>query len=482
MASDLSKLIQDSFTLTLNGLLAKDAKILKITKTHPYDLEDRQLLQIQALFDFKTFTSKFSYYIPAKSASLIFNTMMGSPITELSDEIDDDAEDAIGEFISNTCGGLTTAVNGTEFEDIGKTKFNISHKEILNGDTLENLDNMYRFLIDLEDNELVLFIDFDESILPFIPEITKSEITFHQERAEKPTEEEIIEEIENKIAQKEEDVPQEEPKEEVNNSKNNKLALIKKFGGIAAGAIFLIFIILYFIGVFDSETVEEEPKPADPNIVKEQQTPKKQPIEVVKYETPKKVDFNISSLNQNRLNNKLKDLTKYSVLSPEELEQQQEAERLRLLELAKEEKLIEFAKNNHEEPVVIEKEPIKTPKMIEKQIVKQLTVENTQTMPIPVSQHITTDDTPSTLHYVVTSSLKYRLFKAVVQETATTKARISICNNINGKTTIYIGPFETQNLQLQMIAKTEAKSDDSQIELQAVDITEKQFNARCNLE
>ena len=83
MASDLSKLIQDSFTLTLNGLLAKDAKILEITKAHIKDIENLQLLKVQSTFEFTNFTSQLSFILPAKSCSLIFNTMLGSPIDEL---------------------------------------------------------------------------------------------------------------------------------------------------------------------------------------------------------------------------------------------------------------------------------------------------------------------------------------------------------------------------------------------------------------
>ena len=83
MASDLSKLVQDSITLTLNGLLAKDAKILQITKTHIKDIEDLQVLQVQSNFNFSNFSSELSFIVPAKSSSLIFNTMMGSPITDL---------------------------------------------------------------------------------------------------------------------------------------------------------------------------------------------------------------------------------------------------------------------------------------------------------------------------------------------------------------------------------------------------------------
>jgi len=466
MASDLSKLIQDSFTLTLNGLLAKDARIIKITKAHPYDLEDKQVLQIQSLFNFSTFTSKFSYTVPAKSASLIFNTMMGSPITELSDEIDDDAEDAIGEFISNTSGGLTTSINGSEFEDIGQTKFNISHKEILNGNDIQDLETTFRFLIDLEDHELEIFLTFDEAILPYITEIMSSEITFHQERAAKVEEEEIIKEIEEKIEDKEEQIEDKEEKTSTIVPKDKKIKLIIMVLGGFIALILLTFIILYFTGFFDPEPVEI--KKEDLNTTKKIDT-----VNVVKYKTIKKVDFNPSEIDKNRLNNKLQDLTKYTVLTKEEIEQQKEEERNRLLALEKEKELLEFAKKNQEEPLP-SKEEVET-KMEKNTTIKDSDIEivNNEESKQEVSME-------PKLKYVFTNSLKYRLFKSVVQETTTTKARISICNNQDGKTTIFIGPFENEVLQSKMIELT--KQDSPTIEISPIDITEEEFNSRCNLE
>ena len=471
MASDLSKLIQDSFTLTLNGLLAKDAQILKITKAHPYDVEDTQFLLVQSLFNFSTFSSKFSYLVPAKSASLIFNTMMGSPITDLSDEIDDDAEDAIGEFISNASGGLTTAINGTDFEDIGQTKFNISHKELINGDDIPNLDNTFRFLIDLEDQELVLYLAFDEEILPYIEEISSSEITFHQERAPVKDEEEIIKEIE----EKQEEVPLQEeiPAEEPSKEKNLKLPIMIVGGAI--GVLLLVFIILYLIGFFDPKPMVVEQK--DSNITK-----KIEKVSVIQYKTIKKVDFKISEIDKDRLNAKLQNLTKYAVLSKEELEQQEEDEKIRLQNIEKEKQLLSFAKQNIEESLEKREE---TNNVINQETTPQ---EEQSEVIEPKEEAIVTDKTKVSqseivenpvLHYVVTDSLKYQLFKSIVQQTTTTQARISICNNQNGKTTIYIGPFETIELQNSMIMLTQEKSAD--INMDIINITEKEFNLRCNL-
>ncbi len=503
MASDLSKLIQDSFTLTLNGLLAKDAKIIEITKAHAKDLENLEVLKVQSVFDFSNFSSEFSFIVPAKSCSLIFNTMMGSPITDLSEEIDDDAEDAIGEFVSNTSGSLTTAINGEEIEDIGQTKFNISSKEILQGNDITDLENIYRFQIDLEDNELIIFVLFDEPILSYITEISTSKITHHEEEKVPEIIEEIKEEVKEEVIVKKEETPEvkkddvkeitdeKEEKKEID-PKEKKLKLIVIIIGSLLSVIIISFLVMYFIGIFDPEPIIE--KKVDTNTTVTIKDSNK--VEIVKYTTLKKVIFKTTDIDKERLNTKLIELTKYKVLNQEELDAQKLAEKNRLFELEREKELLEFSKNNHEE-ALFDKKELQEARVIDKKtkfkketfsIVKDDVI-ITNNMPIvekddEEKSSVIIEKTPKvvieTLNYVITHSLKYSLFKSLVQETNTNQARISICNNTNGKTTIYIGPFETKELQNKMINLIQTKN--SKIDVSPENITEEEFNTRCNLE
>ena len=487
MASDLSKLIQESITLTLNGLLAKDAKILQLTQAHEKDLQNLQVLKVQSVFDFSNFSSEFSFFVPAKSCSLIFNTMMGSPITELSDEIDDDAEDAIGEFISNTSGSLTTSINGAELEDIGQTKFNIAHKEIIKGNDVLNLDNTYRFKIDLEGSELIIFITFDEPILPFIAEIASSEITHHEET--KIVEEEVIEnkeEIEEK-KEKPEDIDTTEDKKDQEiikkevDPKEKKLKIIIITVASLLGLVILSFLVMYFLGTFEPEPIPE--KNEDINTTKPIKDPNQ--VDVIKYTTLKKVVFKENDIDKDRLNNKLTELTKYRVLNKEELEAQKLAEKNRLFELEREKELLEFSKKNHEE-AIFEKKELDRPRIIDKKTKFEKETFTIQKDDVKIIDNtskiikVENEETIRTLNYVVTSSLKYSLFKSLVQETKTEQARISICNNLSGKTTIYIGPFETESLQQKMVELIQKNNSNINVSLEK--ISEEEFNTRCNLE
>ena len=502
MASDLSKLIEDSFTNTLNALLAKDAETTQITKAHPEDLRDIEILEVQSNFDFTDFTSVFTYYIPARTSALIFNTMMSVSIEKLALTIDDDTVDAISEFISNTSGSFTTAINGENFEDIGPTKFNISHKEVVDGNSLSDLENTYRFEIDLEGEEVIIFITFDTDIAPYITKIASSIVTPHEIRKVKEEEPDIEEEkniqtnisnTETIMSNQQNDNKRDKEKKDTTSlkkegktmlPKENKIKLLVIGVGSLLALILISFLVLYFVGVFD-----EEPLPVKKEDLNASATVKKKnTVDIVEYTTLKKIDFKISDIDKNRLNNQLAALTKYKVLNQEELAAQALEEKNRLFELEKEKELLDFSKKNIEEPL-FEKKMKDQIKVVDVKTKFEKEMEDTPIKNTPIKSTIIEKNDIivkenaidiDQLRYVVSSSLQYTLLKSLVQQTTTKEARISVCHDFDGKTILYIGPFENELLQNKMIELSKIR--DQNIDMNSVNITEKEFNIRCTLE
>jgi len=477
MASDLSKIIPENLSSTLNALLAKETSLKECTTVDKRDFEHTELLRVNTEFVFDKITSILSYYIPVKSASTIFNIMMGTPSDEISEKIDDDTADAMTEFISNTCGGLVTTINASGFEDLGQVKFNIQHKEILAGDSIQSVDNIYRFLIDIEGKEVIIFTQFEENFNDFITELTNSATTFYPEIKQEEVEEKI--EIENleepEVEEKEENGDkiekdkEEKPESEITNSKEKKLKLIVM---VVAGLIALTLIssiILYFVGAFDSAPIK---KPKESNTTKNDQNKSN----IIQYKTLKKVDFKMSDINVTRVNNKLELLTKYQVLTQKELEAQAQEEKKRIIKLKKEQALMKFAKQNKEEPLVISKtstpKKIAPHKMDGKNKLPPKVVENIKKATKPIMT------TNSKLKFVVANSLRYTLFKKLVLKTNSKQARISICNSDTGKTQILIGPFENKQLQTKM--NTLIKESDATVDTLLSNITQENFNIKCN--
>ena len=540
MAQDLSQTIQEGLAQTLTDLLGIDAKFQETTKTDQRDIQDTQLLQVNTQFEFDKLSTVLKFMVPASAASIVFNTMMGASDYDISDTIDDDTIDAMGEFVSNVSGSLVTAFNAKEIEELGKAKFNIQHKEVINDESIEAIDTLYRFVIELDETPLTFFINFDEQFLPFIEEITKTEPTHHPEEEQPSLEEEkpeetiedsnIIEEgtSEDSIPDPEsvitddksdsgtkeeiENVAIEEENEEQEKSKKMKLLIIIISSLITI--ILILFLVFYFMGSEEEDIKPEEQKIEQMGENKnEGKNTEQEEVKTTPNKTLKKVNFNIKDIDIARLNGRLATLTKYEILTKEELEAQKKEEAKRLERLKKEEELKEFAKLNKEEPIKIVpkaepkkeesiplvKEPIKTlPKPITPMEIKPQAesmqepineqpspkVQVAQTIQ-PTLKEVNSIDTkeeepqnPSQLLFVLTNSIKYTLFKSLVLEINSSTARISMCNDSDGRTTILIGPFENmeqQNKMDQLIQNT-----NNNIETSLESLTQEEFNQRCN--
>ena len=478
MASDLSKLIEETLCSTLNGLLAKDAVLKNISKTTDKDLLNIEFIKIDSTYEFDNITSTWSYFIPAYTASLIFNYMIGDD-SEPVLKVDDDIADAINEFISNVSGGFTTSMNGSDLKDLGSSKFTIVEKEIIAENTLNDINNMYKFVIDLEGKEISIFILFDKVILPFVEAISKSEPTIDEEIEKEEIEKEIIEDIDSVFIESEKidtETKEIEPPIEVENiitedskttdepekkedsqedisdeeKKQQKLKKVIIIIGALLGTTIILGTVMYFIGMFDPEPIQNVP---DKNITKTIKT--KDNVEVIQYSNKKALNFNSSMINERRLNAKLEQLTKYEILDNDEIERQHLAEKERLFQLEKERELRTFAAKNKEEDIFTDKNSI------------EHTSNNT----------ITNEE--NKLKFVLVHSLRYKLYKELILKTNSKKGRISICKNQNGRTAVYIGPFEneiSQNTMLNLL------KEQNNINVSLESLTQEEFDTRCNFE
>lgn len=462
MASDLSELIQEGLCSTINGLLAKNSTLKTVTKIHEKDLKDIQILKINSTFEFSNIVSTWSYLIPAYAGSYIFNSMIGDD-SEPVLEFDSDIADAMNEFVSNISGGLTTAINGSNLEDLGSVKFTTSSDGIMQGSDFIGNEDIYKFALDVDGIDIDIFILFDNLILPFIESIKQSEVSFYEEE----NIEEIEEEIEESEPEEKENIviEEEKPKEEIEETKetekeenlednkveDDKNDKIKKLI-IVVGALVVITIIsgivMYFLGMF-----EPEPIIVDHNKTKIIKT--KNNINIVQYNYIPKVHFKLSDINIKRLNKRLKILTKYNILTDEDIAKEKEKEDKRLSFIEKEKELEAFAKLNKEESLHPEKRNIKnvtkiTPKVINNLIKK----------------------------FIVIDTLKYKYYKDLIRKTNDSNARISICQNDIGKTLVYIGPFKDENREIDM--KNMIKEKYNNLEVKFITITQKQFNKQCD--
>ncbi|WP_419769149.1 MAG: FliM/FliN family flagellar motor switch protein [Candidatus Marinarcus sp.] len=171
MASDLSNIIKEELSNTLEQLLSKKTSIEETSKVDPKEYESSQAIEVNVKFEFKTLSSQWAFYIPTISAGKFEYLMLGG-MGELKEHIDDEVADAVNEIVANICGSITTSVNAQGYEDLGTVKFESLGSEIVGAEKFKDKENIFKFGVNMEDEKLPVLIAFDEGILPFIYEIS----------------------------------------------------------------------------------------------------------------------------------------------------------------------------------------------------------------------------------------------------------------------------------------------------------------------
>ena len=517
MASNLSEIIQNGLAGTLESLLAKQVVLEQTTKAHPSDLKG-QSVKVKTAFKFEKFTSNWTFYIPALGANHVLNLMMGEDI-EPSEELNDDTLDALNEVVSNICGGLSTTINGSGFEDLGSVQFSLEGNEIeLDSSKDALLENLFRFALSLEGQEVLFFIEFDEPILPYIETITSSETTQVEEvdddevNDEEQNEEELQEELnseDNDENNKQEEDTDEliegdtdkedesnsskakddkntDTKEEAQEEDKPKESILKKLNFlkvdetlepleakqvklkkiiILVSILFAIVIItgitLFLMGTFDPEVIEE---PIENNT-----TIKKDTIVKIKAKPIKKyIDFQMSQINSKRLNKKLSLLTKYEILEEDAIEKIKALQKEKLYK-EKHARLEAFAKKNKEEALF-------------QQHKNQDSLVHTNKYTIPGIENdnslakISNKNITEVNNFIQIPTLKLNKFKIFIKKAKEVTANLSICKDENGRTQIFIGPFLTKDSRTKAL-KTLSKK--LKKDTKVLDLTQKDFEERC---
>jgi flagellar motor switch protein FliN/FliY len=171
LASDLSNILKDELTNTLEQLLSKGSTIDNIQELNQENYEATQCIKVDVKFDFSAGTSNWSFFIPTISATKFEYFMLGG-MGDLKEHIDDEIADAVNEITSNICGSFSTSVNAQNFDDIGSIKFEVLNSSIVESSSMKDQENIYEFSLSMDSEKLPVIIGFDKLILPFISAIT----------------------------------------------------------------------------------------------------------------------------------------------------------------------------------------------------------------------------------------------------------------------------------------------------------------------
>jgi len=171
LASNISDIIKSEISSTLESLLSASSNVEDVVLTSTSELDDTQCVKTGVSFDFNGKNSLWNFCIPTKTATQFEYLMLGG-VTDLKNSIDDEITDAVKEIVSTIAGSICTSVNAQGFADITGLKSTLGDSSVESMNTINDTGNFYKFIVKLNDENLELYISFDDNMKPFISLLT----------------------------------------------------------------------------------------------------------------------------------------------------------------------------------------------------------------------------------------------------------------------------------------------------------------------
>ena len=165
MASDISNIIKTEISSTLESLLSATSSVEDVELVS--SPEDNKAIKTTVEFEHSAGATTWNYFVPTATATKFEYLMLGG-VTDLKDDIDDEITDAVKEIISTISSSIVTSVNAQGFPDISGMKSTLKDTIISSTNDVDSDKQLYKFKVSLNDDELLLYIEFDSSISKFI--------------------------------------------------------------------------------------------------------------------------------------------------------------------------------------------------------------------------------------------------------------------------------------------------------------------------
>lgn len=173
MASDISNIIKSEIVNTLESLLSVSAKIIDSSLIENDNFAEEQCINVESKFEYSNTDSIWNFYIPTITGAKFEYLMLGG-IADLKESLDDEIADAVKEIVSTICGSIVTNVNAQGFDDISDTKFSLTDSKIVQCNTQTGNKHLYKLIISINDEEIPIFINFDDTTLPFVESLSSN--------------------------------------------------------------------------------------------------------------------------------------------------------------------------------------------------------------------------------------------------------------------------------------------------------------------
>jgi len=174
LASDISNIIKSEISSTLESLLSAKSKVEEVVQVSFDEIEETECINSSVAFNFAGKNTKLNFFIPTSTATQFEYLMLGG-VTDLKDSIDEEITDAVKEIISTISGSLSTSINAQGFPDLSDIKGTLEDTKVIQLNEHRSNDQLFKFIVQLNDDYIEIFLSFDQNSLAFIKQLTGEE-------------------------------------------------------------------------------------------------------------------------------------------------------------------------------------------------------------------------------------------------------------------------------------------------------------------
>lgn len=109
--------------------------------------------------------------LPSKTISFIINQITSNYDQNLDNTIDKDSIKTIVNLVNNILNRFIENINHIKHKELYPAQYSIIKNEIIEHTSVINTDNLYKFIMFVEDQELDIYINFDESSMKFFRQV-----------------------------------------------------------------------------------------------------------------------------------------------------------------------------------------------------------------------------------------------------------------------------------------------------------------------
>ena len=168
---DISYILENSITITFKeyiNILPTRQTFFKADLSDVYSMQD---IILDVEFTAQNNRYNWQFIFPSTTISFIINHLTSNYDDNVQEILDKESFEISSNIVNTLCDRLIENINNVHHEKLINITYKVLDKKMLNKDIPLNEEYLYKFVMFVEDQEIDIYINFDEGSMKFIKQI-----------------------------------------------------------------------------------------------------------------------------------------------------------------------------------------------------------------------------------------------------------------------------------------------------------------------